>query len=188
MSAQTALLVIDVQQSFLHRPYYREDGMSDFRNHLLKLIDGAASHQIPIVHIFHSEGETGPFSKASGLVKGFDWLPANQAITFEKHVHNSFTDTELSDWLAARGITRLVVSGLRTEQCCETTTRVASDLGYQVDFVTEATGTFPMIHPLNGREFSTREIKEKTELVLADRFATVKTVEQVLADWQTAPV
>ncbi len=36
--------------------------------------------------------------------------------------------------------------GIRTEQCCETTARVAFDLGYQVTFVTEATATSPIAH------------------------------------------
>ena len=186
MSKKAALLVIDVQQSFEHRPYWREDDVPAFRDALLKLIAGAEARNVPIVHIFHSEGESGPFSKASGLVCAMDWLPQNQAVTFEKHVHNAFTDTGLGAWLEARGIGKLIVSGSRTEQCCETSTRVASDLGYEVDYVTEATLTFPMVHPATGREYSPQEIKEKTELVLADRFATIKTVAQALADLEPA--
>lgn len=41
--------------------------------------------------------------------------------------------------LTKHGIRRLVVSGIRTEQCCETTTWHASDLGWAVDYVGEAT-------------------------------------------------
>jgi nicotinamidase-related amidase len=74
----------------------------------------------------------------------------------------------------------VIVSGIRTEQCCETTTRHASDSGYKVDYVTEATLTFPMVHPKTGRTFSAEEIKEKTELVLGDRFARIATVEHAL--------
>jgi hypothetical protein len=36
------------------------------------------------------------------------------------------------------------VCGIRTGQCCKTTARVASDLGYHVTFVTEATATSPI--------------------------------------------
>ena len=74
----------------------------------------------------------------------------------------------------------LIVSGVRTEQCCETTTRHASDCGYGVDFVTEATLTFPMIDR-HGHQWSTDEIKARTELVLDGRFARVFSVEQALA-------
>ena len=74
---------------------------------------------------------------------------------------------------------KIIVSGIRTEQCCETTTRVASDLGYQVDFVSEATMTFPMTHS-NGSVYSADEIKARTELVLAGRFARIVTVAQLV--------
>ena len=69
---------------------------------------------------------------------------------------------------------------MRTEQCCETTTRAASDAGFEVDFVTEATLTFAMRHA-NGRTYTPGEIRERTELVLAGRFATICTVAEALA-------
>ena len=90
-------------------------------------------------------------------------------------------DTGLDGWLRERGIRRLLVAGIRTEQCCETTTRVASDLGYQVDFVSEATLTFPMTDPRSGRTYSAQDIRERTELVLRDRFARIVTVDEALA-------
>ena len=85
--------------------------------------------------------------------------------------------------------------GIRTEQCCETTTRVASDLGYEVTFAIDATATFPIQHrnapagrtvaeiladPLT---MSTDEIVRRTEYMLAGRFATIRTVDEL-----TAPV
>jgi nicotinamidase-related amidase len=131
------------------------------------------------VRILHEE-EEGAFARASGLVKPLDWMPATHAVEFVKHVHNAFTDTGLDRWLRANGITRLIISGIRTEQCCETTARVASDLGYEVDFVGDATLTFPMT-ARSGREFSAAEIRERTELVLRDRFARIATVDEALA-------
>ena len=86
----------------------------------------------------------------------------------------------LDVWLVSHGIGRLIVSGIRSEQCCETTTRHASDLGYAVDYVTEATLTFAMTDA-SGRTWSPADIKAHSELVLTDRFARIATVEQVLA-------
>ncbi len=51
----------------------------------------------------------------------------------------------LDYWLRTHGIDRLIVTGIRTEQCCETTTRHASDLGYSVSYAMDATLTFPMV-------------------------------------------
>ena len=178
-AANTAVLSIDVQQSFPARPYWREDDVPAFRKSITRLIEGATARGWPIVRILHEENE-GAFSRASGLVKPLEWMPDTHAVEFVKHVHNAFTDTGLDRWLRARGITRLVISGIRTEQCCETTARVASDLGYEVDFVGDATLTFPMT-ARSGREFSAAEIRERTELVLRDRFARIATVDEALA-------
>lgn len=176
---RSALLTIDIQQSFLHRPYWSADGVPAFQSAVTRLVNGARSKGIPIVRVHHVEAD-GVFSKASGFVEPLSWLPPDHDALFEKHVHNAFTDTGLDRWLRERNINRVIVSGIRTEQCCETTARVASDLGYAVDYVTEATLTFPMTHAQTGRTFSAADIQEKTELVLAGRFATICSVEEAL--------
>ncbi len=71
------------------------------------------------------------------------------------------------------------MSGIRTEQCCETTTRHASDLGWEVDYVTDATLTFDMAQP-DGTPLSAADIKARTATVLAGRFATICNVAQAL--------
>jgi nicotinamidase-related amidase len=90
-----------------------------------------------------------------------------------KNTRNAFTSTDLEARLDAIGVERLVIAGISTEQCCETTTRVAADLGYDVDFVTEATATFPI------GTLSTDAIVERTEAVLRGRFARIVTVSEV---------
>lgn len=177
---KAALLVIDVQDSFLQRDYWDETALPPFRARLLALIAGARAAGVPVLYVLHEDGD-GPFAAGSGLVRPMAWLPANPDAIFIKHVHNAMLDSGLQPWLAERGIGKLLVSGIRTEQCCETTTRVASDLGFAVDFVSEATLTFAMRHPLSGKLFGADEIREKTELVLAGRFASIVTVEQALA-------
>ena len=181
MSDIPALLVIDVQQSFLHAPYWREDDVPVFRENLLKLIDAAVARGWPVVRILHEDGDA-HFSAASGLVTPMAWVPEAHEVVFRKQVHNAFTGTQLEAWLRERGIGRLIVSGIRTEQCCETTTRVASDLGFAVDYVTEATLTFPMVHAGSGTRYDAQDIKQRTELVLDGRFARICTVDDVLAD------
>ena len=104
---------------------------------------------------------------------------------FRKQVHSALLGTDargttLEAWLRQRGIGELIVSGIRTEQCCETTTRHASDLGFAVRYVTDATLTFPM-RTRSGREVSAAEIRERTELVLDGRFARVMSSADALA-------
>jgi len=177
--SDTALLVVDVQESFRHRPYWSEADVPAFVERLQTLIDGCVARGIPVVQVFHVEGE-GDFSLASGLVSTLTPIAIQPDYIVHKNHHSALAGTPLAGWLTENGIRRVIVTGIRTEQCCETTTRHASDSGYKVDYITEATLTFPMVHPRTGRAFSAEEIKEKTELVLADRFARIATVEQAL--------
>jgi len=174
-----ALLVIDVQESFRHAAYWREDDIENYLPAQNRLIAGARAAGITVVRVFHVENEDGPFSKASGYIIPLVGSDSYADYIVEKHVHSALVDSGLPEWLRGRGIDQLIISGIRTEQCCETTTRHASDLGFQVDYVSEATLTFPMTHA-NGRVYQPEEIRERTELVLAGRFARICTVDDVL--------
>lgn len=174
----TALLVVDVQESFRHRPYWSEGDASVFVDRVQALIDGAKAKGIPVVQIFHVE-DSGVFSLASGYVKTLEGVSIAPDAQFQKHSHSALVGSGLDVWLVQHGIRRVIVSGIRSEQCCETTTRHASDVGYEVDYVTEATLTFAMTDR-RGRVWSPEEIKARTELVLEDRFARIVTVDEAL--------
>lgn len=175
--SRTALINIDTQQSFFHREYWQEKDFPAFQQAISALISGCEARGIPVVDIFHV-ADSGPFSLESGFVAPMPFLTHQPAVTFYKHVHNAFTDTGLDHWLRERDINHLIICGIRTEQCCETTTRVASDLGYRVTFVSEATLTFPMTH--KGITLDCDALRHRTETVLEGRFATIKTVHEIL--------
>ncbi|HVT31365.1 MAG TPA: isochorismatase family protein [Rhodanobacteraceae bacterium] len=174
----TALLVIDVQESFRHRPYWSAKHAPAFFDRLQTLIDGAGRQGIPVVQVLHVEDE-GAFSLASGHVRTLAPLAITPDAVFHKRRHSAMVGSGLPVWLTEHGIRRLIVSGIRTEQCCETTTRHASDLGFDVDFVSEATLTFAMT-ARDGRSWTADEIRARTELVLEGRFARIATVGEAL--------
>jgi nicotinamidase-related amidase len=176
-----ALLVIDVQQSFQHRPSWRDDDESFFRARLLELIAGCRAGGVPVVHVLHEEpGSDGPFDPLHGHCRELDWLPPGPDAVFRKRTYSALMNGDLRAWLASRRVERLLVSGIRTEQCCETTTRHGCDLGFDMVYVAEATLTFPTTHA-SGRGYSPAEIRERSELVLAGNFARVATVQEALA-------
>lgn len=178
--SDTALLVIDVQESFRHAPYWSDEDVASFTSSLQHLIDGAASRGVPVLQVFHVE-ETGCFSLASGHVRTLAPLVVRPDAVFHKHRHSALIGSGLDIWLTRHRTRRVIVCGIRTEQCCETTARHASDRGWEVDYVTEATLTFAMTST-DGRCYTAAEIKAHTELVLADRFARIATVEEALSD------
>ena len=181
---KSCLLVIDVQESFRHRPYFSEAALPAYLAAQNALIAGCVAAGVPVVRVLHSDGPEvagNPFALASGHVQALDGLLGFEAAaTFIKHRHSALVCTGLDVWLTQQGIGRLLVSGIRTEQCCETTTRHASDLGWQVDFVLEATLTFDMTQP-DGQVLPAADIAMRTATVLQDRFACVCTVAQALA-------
>jgi nicotinamidase-related amidase len=184
---KTALLVIDVQESFRARPYWRPEEFAPFLANTQSLIDRCRARGLPVLQVFHQEpGDASePFSAASGLVRAMSELKLTADAVFHKEVHSALfgktaDGTTLEKWLREKQIEQVLVTGIRTEQCCETTTRHASDLGYKVRYVTDATLTFPM-QSRSGRHFSTAEIRERTELVLDGRFARIVSSADALA-------
>lgn len=184
MSADTALIVIDVQESFRQRGYWNEAEAKPFIVNIQRLIDGAKAKGLPIVQIFHVDGD-GPFALDSGFIRPLAPVSLNADVVFNKARHSALVGSGLDVWLTENHIRKVLIAGIRTEQCCETTTRHASDLGYEVEFVSEATLTFAMTNA-EGRTFSGDEIKARTELVLAGRFARIVTVDEALSGVERA--
>lgn len=179
----TALILIDVQESFRQRPYWVEAQAQAFLARTNALIAGCTTRGVPIVRILHTDGPAtaaNPFSIESGFVRPLaDLVKYEAAAEFVKCRHSALVGTGLTVWLHQNRIGRLIVAGIRTEQCCETTTRHASDEGFEVDYVAEATLTFDMQH-LDGSPLPAADIVARTTAVLKDRFATICTVEQAL--------
>lgn len=180
----TALIVIDAQESFRHRDYYTDQHLDEYLSAQNQLIEGAQAKGFPIIRIFHCDGPalvSNPWSKESGHLVPIQGLaPFKATQTFYKAKHSALVGTGLEPWLREHGIERIIVSGIRTEQCCETTTRHASDLGFEVDYVVEATLTFDMQLP-DGSPFPVADIKARCASVLKDRFARIASVGQALA-------
>ena len=191
----TALLVIDVQESFRARDTWAAVSNPDIVDDVGALVAAARQRGDLVVWVLHSEPGTGTvFDPAGGLVRLMDGLePREGEPVLTKTSRNAFTTTNLQQLLTERGVSDLVVTGIQTEQCCETTARLANDLGYRVDFVTDATATFPIPHrdaPLDRavadlladpRTLGVDEVLARTEYALARRFATIRTVAELAA-------
>ncbi|GAB3668896.1 isochorismatase family protein [Actinocorallia lasiicapitis] len=169
--------MIDVQESFRQLDLWPQTSEPKIVEKVNALVDGARERGDLVVWVLHAEDDPGsPFHRDGGHVRLIDGLEAAEGEpVVVKSSHNAFTTTNLHQLLTARGVREVTISGIRTEQCCETTARVASDLGFQVLFVSEATAT----HPLPG--LTTAQIIERTEAVLRDRFAEIATIERALS-------
>ncbi|MEU0815974.1 cysteine hydrolase family protein [Streptomyces mirabilis] len=170
-----ALIVIDVQESFRARPLWEEIANPKIAEPVNRLVRLARANGDLVVWVLHTEpGSGGVFDPAQGHVRLLDELeqPRSGEPVLHKTSHNAFTTTPLQQLLTEAGVRELAVCGIRTEQCVETTTRVGSDLGYRMVFVTDATTTNPI------GDLSADAIIERTEAVLRDRFARISTVAE----------
>jgi nicotinamidase-related amidase len=178
--AQSALLVIDVQDSFKARPSWERRNNLAFEKNVTALIEAYRAAQLPVIFFLHTDSDEG-FAKDSPFFKLMDFIkPRPDELVLIKNTRNCFTSTPLQPYLLEKGVRRVTITGIQMEQCCETTTRVAADLGYAVDFVTEATMTFPIPNWDNPtEELGVDAIRERTEYALRRRFARIVTVAQL---------
>ncbi len=189
-----ALVVIDVQESFRIHPLWPAVSNPEIVEQVNRLVQQARDNSDLVVWVFHTEPHSNTlFDPELGHVRAIAGLeaPAADEPVLMKTSHNAFTTTNLLQLLTERGIQEVVICGMRTEQCCETTARVASDLGLIVTFVTDATATTPLPHrdladrslaSVMGdrRTLSAGDVIERTEYALAGRFATIATVDEVI--------
>lgn len=191
-----ALLVIDLQESFRQLENWPAISDPGIVAKVSQLVDRARQVGDQVLWILHSDpGSGGVFDPELGHVRLIEGLEAAVGeVTFRKTAHNAFSTTRLQQYLVSKGIDELRICGIRTEQCCETTARVASDFGYSVEFVVDATATQPIEHwtapqgrslaevLADPRTLGTDEIIERTCYALAGRFASIVTLDEVLAN------
>lgn len=179
---QSALLVIDVQDSFKTLDRWERRNNPRFEENVNALIAAYRKAGLPIFFFLHSDDDEA-FETTSPSYKLMEFVKPNAGEPLlHKTSRNCFTTTDLDRRLTAAGIRRLVIAGIQTEQCCETTARVGADMGYDVDFVTEATLTFPIqLEPDDwSRVLPAEDVVERTEYALRRRFARIATVQELL--------
>ena len=177
--AQHALVVIDVQQGFDDPAWGRRDNPVCEANIAL-LVDAWRQAGRPVVIVRHDS--TSPGSPLRPGQPGNDLRPGLSGdVLITKSVNSAFYgDPDLHAWLTERGITRLTICGVTTNHCCETTARMAGNLGYDVTFVIDATHTFDRPAP-DGSVITAEEISRVTAANLHGEFANVVTTPSVLA-------
>jgi nicotinamidase-related amidase len=99
----------------------------------------------------------------------------------KKSVNSAFYgEPNLDQWLKLHQIEALTICGITTNHCCETTARMAGNLGYQVTFALDATFTFDRIGP-DGMVVSAEDLMRVTAANLDGEFATVMSTAEVCA-------
>jgi nicotinamidase-related amidase len=185
---QSALLVIDAQESFTVRPRWARRANHAFEANVSALVDAYRAAGLPIFYFLHTDGDA-EFAIGSPHLRLMDFLaPLAGEPVLLKDTRNCFTSTTLQARLVSLGVRRLAITGIQLEQCCETTARVAADLGYAVDFVVDATNTFPIPNAdVPGEELGVDAVIERTIYALRRRFARIVSTATLVEELSALP-
>jgi nicotinamidase-related amidase len=173
MSSDTALLVIDVQNGM----FAEDDPVYQGTELLAKIGDllaKARAAQVPVIYIQHNGGPGHPLEPGSA-----GWpihpaiTPADDEPVVGKATPDSFHETTLQAELEARGIVKLVIAGIQTECCVDTTCRRAASLGYQTTLVRDAHSTW------DSRTLSAAQIIAHHNEALDGWFVTPKPASEI---------
>lgn len=170
----TALIVVDVQKGFDDETYWGFRNNVDCEPNVAKLISAWRAQEWPIVFVRHaSKDPSSPLKEGTPGFEFKDVVTGEPDLLITKSVHSAFHgDEDLDVWLKEHGITGVAICGIQTNMCCETTARVASDLGYDMVFVLDATHTFDIKTPVH-KVYRAREIARYTALTLEADFGRV---------------
>jgi nicotinamidase-related amidase len=172
-----ALLIIDVQTDILNvlgakRPAVKER-FDQVRGRIGGLVRDARDQKLPIIFVQH-DGNPGHRLETGtpGWEICSDLGRTQDDIVVRKTACDSFYETDLQSVLSGRGIRHLVVAGLMTQYCVDTTCRRAISLGYDVTLVADAHTT------ADTEKFTVEQIVEHHNALL-DGFDAGKAVIRV---------
>lgn len=178
---KTALILIDIQNDyFAPDKLFIPDGQRVL-DRAAQLQEWAHARGVTIVHIQQvSPAAASIFADGSEGGKIHPSLTPREGETvIEKTLPSSFDRTTLHDFLQSRGVTTLVIAGLMTHMCVETTTRGALPLGYAVVVAADACASRDL-PSIDGQVISHEEVHRNALAAMADRFADVMLTDDIV--------
>jgi nicotinamidase-related amidase len=179
----TALLIIDIQNDYFPGGAMEVVGATTAANQAAKLLAAFRQKARPIIHIQHiatRAGATFFLPNTVGAKIHESVRPGPDEAIFQKHFPNSFRETGLLEHLRDAEISRLVIAGMMTHMCIDTTTRAAADLGFACSLAYDASATRTL--SFNGVKVSAESVQTAYLAALNGLFAKVLTTNELCAD------
>lgn len=139
-----ALLIVDIQNDYFSGGAMELVGSSEAGLQARKLLQLFRQQSLPVIHIQHvATRPDAPFflPGTPGVEIHTSVAPVTGETLFQKHFPNSFRKTPLLECLRQQEITQLVIAGMMTHMCIDSTTRAAADLGFQCVLAHDACAT-----------------------------------------------
>jgi nicotinamidase-related amidase len=181
LNPNTALILIDIQEGF-DDPRWGPRNNPDAEANAARLLNAWRGSGRPLVHIQHHSTEPDSTLRPGqpGVEFKRELAPGPGEPVMTKSVNSAFIGTGLEGFLRERDIDQVVITGLTTNHCVETTTRMAGNLGFNPILVSDATATFDRTGP-DGITWPAATIHAVSLANLHGEFAEIATTDEMLA-------
>lgn len=175
-----ALLIVDIQNDYFPGGAMELDGSAQAADRAGRLLRHFRQASKPVVHIQHLSTRPGatfflPDTKGAEIHPSV--APIDGETVFRKNYPNAFRDTPLLEHLRQHRIDQLVIAGMMTHMCIDTTTRAAADLGFQCFLAHDACATRSL--SFGGTTVPAAQVHAAFLAALNGAFAKVQPVEQL---------
>lgn len=173
-----ALIIVDVQNDYFPNGKCELYQAQSALNTVWELLKYFRGKELPVYYIQHVSAKDAAFfvpdTQGVNIHEGIKPLDTEKVII--KHYPNSFFETALQDELKKTGVTDVVICGMMTHMCIDTTVRAAKDFGYNVTLISDACATKDL--KWNGENIPADVVQNVYMASLHGKFANVITGEE----------
>ena len=175
-----ALIIIDMQNDYFAGGKMALVGIDEAMENTMKLIEDAQENKYEIFFIQHISTREGAtfFLPNSESVKLHTRFDVSIGTVIQKHYPNSFRETSLEAKLKEKGIKDLIICGAMSHMCVDTTVRVAFDLGYKTELISDACATKDLT--FQGEMIQAKDVHDAFMASLDGVFCKVKNIGEIL--------
>ena len=179
----TALVLIDLQNDYFSGGAMELVGAEAAVSQAARLVQAFRQSSLPIFHIQHIANRVGatfflPGTPGAEIHTAVS--PAEGEVLVVKHFPNSFRETVLHEALRSIGASKLLLAGMMTHMCVDTTVRAASDLGFECFLAGDACATKEL--QFAGERVGARDVQLAYLAGLNGTFATVRSTQELCGE------
>lgn len=170
-----ALLIIDIQNDYFENGKMELVGAEEASKNAKTILEIFRDKNLPIIHMQHiATSPTATFflPNTEGVKINKNVTPRENEKVIIKHYPNSFKETELLDYLKREQISELIICGMMTHMCVDSTTRAAFDLGFKSTVIGDACATRDL--ELDGEKVNAKEVQIAYLSALNGTFAEIQ--------------
>ncbi len=181
----TALVIIDIQNDYFAGGKMTLEGAEAAGTRAGAALAAFRERRMPVLHVRHLSVRPG----ATFFIPGTEGAEIHAAVrpaadepVVEKNFPNSFRGTDLDERLKKAGVKHVVVAGMMTQMCVDSSVRQAFDLGYRVTLLGDACATRAQAY--GGETVPAAQVQSAFLAALNGLFAKVVPTDEFLKNLQ----